>query len=83
MNEADTHPNRPRVTLIEHAKRVDYCSEQFPNRTVIDPELVANTTKQKRYISFIPCLSGSWFQPPLYCFLYYVFHERIPYFALS
>ncbi|KAF7046450.1 hypothetical protein CFC21_055476 [Triticum aestivum] len=50
-NEADAHPNHPTVTLIEHVKRVDYCSEECPKRTVQsyseDPELVDNTTKQK------------------------------------
>jgi len=47
-NEANIHPNRPRVTLTEHARRDDYCSEECPNRAVTDSELVASRTKQKR-----------------------------------
>lgn len=35
-NEADAHPNHPTVTLIEHVKRVDYCSEECTNRTVTE-----------------------------------------------
>jgi disease resistance protein RPM1 len=48
-NEANVHPNRPRVTLTEHAKRVHYCScsQECPNRTMTDPQLAAGTPKQK------------------------------------
>lgn len=46
-NEADDNPNRPRVTLVEHVKGEDYCSDGCPNRIVTDQGLYANTTNQK------------------------------------
>ncbi|XP_037461036.1 uncharacterized protein LOC119331959 isoform X2 [Triticum dicoccoides] len=51
-NEADDNPNCPRVTLVEHVKREDYCSDGCPNRTVTDQGLDANTTNQKVLIIF-------------------------------
>jgi disease resistance protein RPM1 len=46
-NEANVHPNRPRVTLTEHAKRVNYCSGECPNGTGTYSQLVADIPKQK------------------------------------